>query len=488
MSAVIDHKTQQPIEPAVSKTTTALAVVTKSIEEINAVEATVAAIEKDFAGLIYAVDTTEGLEQARKDRATVREPRYALQKMQTAAKAPLNELKRAIDDQAGALIKRIEAVEIPIHTQVAGAELRKEQEKQARAETERKRVEAIEARITDIRDTVTNAGGRTSTEIAQFITELEAVAVDHTFAEFQQRAETAKAATLMRLRALHTSAAELETAQKQLAEKQAELAQQKAAEDLRQAQERLRLAEEERQAKVARDAETARHDAQLKRQRDEQEAEAARVKAVQDARDAEAAEGKRVYEAALGRVSAIHDQLTVAVRGREPDIAGGDVASFDQVIAETELWEITEQEFGTLVEAAERTKEHTLNTLKLRRAELVQRIADDAFAKAKSDKLAVDRAELARQQEALRLARESVAAPSDPAEATSSESTQASPPAIAATVEENTPPAAAESSSLPYRPSDDEIIKAVAQAFFVPESTAVDWIASMEIHQHAAAA
>lgn len=541
MSAVIDHETQQPIELVTSKTTTALAVVTKSIEEINAVEKTVSALEKEFKGVVYQIETTEGMREACKARATIREPRYALQKMQKEAKVPLNDLKRAIDEQAGALIERITAVEDPVHTQIANEEARKEAEKKAKAEAEEKRKAAIEERINDMRESVALVAGRSAADIAIAIGDIESVVVDQTFGEFQPRAETAKAATLVRLRGLHTAAVSTEAEAKRLEQVRLRLAQEKVDQDAAAANERdrqSRLTEiaairnqvvvasvgrkgaglttrvggtidciretldethrwpitDERFGAECETARNAKADAvrqieELLKQAEAQAAEAKRLadqKAEQDARDAEATEQQRQKdqenerlskrnEMSLQEISAIQHQLIVAESGRSPYCKGGDLHSYDWVIAETERWTISEDNFGALAASAQNIKNSTLATLRKQRADLVDRMAREADAKLASDRLAAQQVELDRQNEALRIAQQPVQP--EPDAIITAADIAAGPIVVTAATQ-----SASISPLLPsslWRPKDEVLIQLYMTTYAVSRKVAIGWILDM---------
>lgn len=527
MSAVIDHETQQPV---IAKTTTALAVVTKAVEEINALEAGFAALEQQYRGVVFDVGTSKGMGEACKARATIREPRYAIQSIQKETKSTLNDLKREVDSQATALIERISAIETPVHTQITNEEDRKRQEKEAKAAAERQRIVAIEERISDIRESVILAAGKSSVQIGSILTELVALVIDDTFAEFKQRAETAKEATIARLRAIHTSALAHEAEQAQLEAERERLAREKQEQGAAAANERERIAEEQR--------------------RQDEENERARQR----------------NEMAMQEINAIHHQIIIADVGRAPYCNGGDLHSFDWVIEQTEQWPITEDKFGVLVGSAQRIKDSTLASLRKGRANLVQiqsdlvtaqaerdRLAQEkqeqevvatrerarmeeenrqaklkreaeerehqehlrrqrdeeeaksaerrrilaeeeraaaerlAARKAESDRidaerraereaeesrLAADRAEIERQQEALRVQQESVARPSDPVEATVAETVPV-PEAIA-------------NEAASRKPSDEDIIHAVAVYFGETPDVASEWIAGMAICRGAA--
>jgi hypothetical protein len=512
VTTTIEHDTQQPIE---SPTTTALAVVTKSIAEINAVDSTIADLESKYRGVVFAVDTAEGMDEARKARAAIREPRYALQNIEKGVKAALNGLKTSVGEQIGPYITRIEAIEDPVHLQIKGQEEREEATRKAKKEAEARRIAAIEERISDIRETVTLAAGKSSEQIQQFITELEAVAVDATFAEFQPRAETAKAATLVKLQAVHKAAVDLEAQQKKLEEERAVLARQQANEQ-RLARIRARIGSIREFAndlvgvpsiRILQSLETAKaYVIDSTFQELEEEAAAERLKTVQrlekvyDATVAHEAEVERLarekaeQDAAAAkereRIAAdqryaetlqrLHNERMEQIRGIERMLLvatrHGTLEGYDLAINELKALTLNEEDYGTLLKDATAARDSTLKALREGRDALNLRLVEEAAAKAENDRLAeanrkleADRAELDRREQASKLAQETVAPPSDPVEATKDESVQA-------LVKELSAPASGD-------PTDDEIIEVVARTWFVPETTAIEWIIAVADRQ-----
>jgi hypothetical protein len=291
-SAQSSAATEEPKQPlAVSlpetQTTTALALVTRSITDLNKIAADVVALEQKYKGVVFDVKTTAGMKAACEARLAIRKPRYTIQTMQKDAKAPLNNLKKSIDDQAEAVIARIAAVEGPIHEQIANEEQRKEDEKKAREHAERARLAALQSRVDEIRQFPLDVVGTSAEHIESIIKKVVDLVVDDTFAELKQQAEGAKATSLIRLRAAHTKVLAHEEQQRELAAERLRLveerefaeraqaaerariaeAQQLAKEELERERlrqqaaadvERARIADEERVAKAARDAEAAR--------------------------------------------------------------------------------------------------------------------------------------------------------------------------------------------------------------------------------------
>lgn len=377
----IDHDTQQPVE---AKTTTALALVTKSIAEINAVESTIAALEGKYRGVVFPIQTKDGMTDACKARAEIREPRYALQNMQKAAKAPLNELKRSIDEQSEDFIARIAALEGPIHLQITTEETRKKEEKEAKLEAERKRVAALQERIEQIRDQVGQAVGESAAAIKARIQALVAMEIGDDFAELKKQAEGARETTLIRLRSaeakqiLHEEeqlqlaaererlARDREEQERQQAEQRAELERQ----EQLQAKERARIAEENRQAQLAREAEE-------RRVREAREAE-------EQAREDE----RRLADMRLQEIQGIQHQVMIATLGRAGVRKGRTRECIVDTLAETEAWRVTLEDFGPMLPIAERAKAAAIAEIKEVLARWDHRVEEETRLRAQRDQAA----------------------------------------------------------------------------------------------------
>lgn len=87
--------------------------VTGALADFNRVEAGLAALTKQYAGVVYDVTTTEGIEAARVARRAIREPRYEVEKVRKDAKAPLLALGRQIDDEAKRITSALLKIETP---------------------------------------------------------------------------------------------------------------------------------------------------------------------------------------------------------------------------------------------------------------------------------------------------------------------------------------------------------------------------------------
>jgi len=178
----------------------------------------------------------------------------------------------------------------------------------------------------------------------------------------------------------------------------------------------------------------------------EERAELARQKAAEELRAAQereriAEEQRRAREAAAAEAARQAEQLRR--QREEQDAENARIRAKQEADAQAERDRLAEE--GRRLSAQKAAQEAQ---------ERQQREAREA----EDRRLAEQRAQLEREQEALRVQQEAIAKPSDPVEATSAEDVQ---PAVA---------------DAPQRPSDEEIVEAVAQAFFVSEPMALGWI------------
>lgn len=154
-----------------------------------------------------------------------------------------------------------------------------EKKRQAEIDAEIARQAALQERIAELRGNRTLSPTCGSVLISEHIVDLEAIAVDESFEECVEQAIGAKADCLAWLRELHAEAVAHEVEQKRIADERIELARLR-----KEVAERATAdAERERQAKVASDAEAARHAAQLRQQAADTAREtAARQKVIDD--------------------------------------------------------------------------------------------------------------------------------------------------------------------------------------------------------------
>lgn len=254
---------------------TAIVEVQSAVAEFDKVAAGLAELEKQYKGVVYDVKTGKGMDEAKSARAAIREPRYEIERVRKAAKAPILKLGKELDDRAKEITLKILAIETPIDEQIKNEEARKEAEKQAKIAAEQKRVADLQERVAYLNGNPMLSAASDPALIADHISDLEAIVIDGSFQEFEGRAVDAKIVGLARLRSLHDAAVARVAEEARIKAEREELARLRAEQTKREAEERARIAEEERKARAEREAEAARQAAELKAAREKQEAEAA---------------------------------------------------------------------------------------------------------------------------------------------------------------------------------------------------------------------
>lgn len=325
-----------------------------AITEFDRVQAGIADLKTKYEGVIFPVATTAGMREAVAARAAVREPRLATEKARKAGKAPLLALGKIIDEKAKWITAELVAIEDPIDEQIKAEEARKEAERQAKANAERKRIAAHQEMIGSIRERALRMRGESSLSILSDIKALEECSVSaDEFEEFADAARKAKAETIEELHALYASAiareeaaakaeedriererlqaeeaARLAAERKELERMRAEQAERDRIEALRIAAERADLARQQaeaaaKQRKVEEEAEAARREADAKAARERAEAdriareareeEQAKMDAdraeIRRQQDAIAAERRRQAEEAAKKTGAIRAEI-----------------------------------------------------------------------------------------------------------------------------------------------------------------------------------
>lgn len=293
--------------------------VSSEVSKFDAIAAGIAALEKDHPQNVACDCTTSaGMKQAIAGRAAWRAPRLAVEQARKAAKAPVLELGRKIDAFAKDLTTKLLAGESNYDDQIKAEEFRREQEKAAKAEAERQRVQAHHDRINnDLRFAAAAVAGASADRIAAVLADIEAIQIDDGFEEFRPLAQAAKDETVAQLRGLleRTLEAEKEAARLK-AEQEAEAAR-LAAE--REELSRLRAEQAKRDEEDrARQAEAARIERErMAAERAALEAEQAAARAEQQRLDAEAAERRRIADEAAATERAEADRIAREQREAE---------------------------------------------------------------------------------------------------------------------------------------------------------------------------
>lgn len=292
---------------APSATTLALKKVTDNLAEFDAVEAGLQDLEKKYKNVVFDVSTPKGMDEAKKARAAIREPRYAIQNAVTEAKRPLEAMKKALAARGEQIIARIEPLETPIDTQIKNREKEIEDAKEAERQREAEAAAKVTAAIQAMHEAMADAIGQPVEVIDAKLEQVGAVVVDlDTFGDRTGEAEQTKTRALEALKNLREQrvafdAQQAETARLAAEQKERdakaeqerkdrdaaeerERQERKAKQDKEDADRRERLDREERELnerrakldaeeKAARDARKAKEDAERKEREDREQAE-----------------------------------------------------------------------------------------------------------------------------------------------------------------------------------------------------------------------
>lgn len=213
-----------------------------ALQEMTAVEAGLQDLETKYAGTVYDVTTTAGMEAAKKARAEIREPRYAVQNIAKAKKSELAKISKAIGEAGERIIARIEKIETPIDDQIKAEEERKQAIKDAREAAERADQERQVALIAAIARLPVDLMDATVDELDAATQELltRELPLNEVYLPDGQRTRDEAIASLQVLRARRAmaddQAKELERLREEAAAREAELAQQREQEAAERAQ------------------------------------------------------------------------------------------------------------------------------------------------------------------------------------------------------------------------------------------------------------
>jgi DNA repair exonuclease SbcCD ATPase subunit len=273
---------------------TELTVIQRAAVALGSSKATVeltelAAASKSITAVTNAAGRTECHTACMKARAA----RIAVEGIAKDAREDAKNFSVAVIAEEKRLVAIIEPEEKRLKTLRDDFDAKIEADKEAKKQAEAKRIAAITARITAIKETVVAAAMKDPAGIKELIDNLESIVVDGTFGEFTGLATVAKTDTLNKLRELLTSKAA------QAAE-QLRLAEERAVEERRLADERAKLEAERKEA----DRIQAQRDAIARAEREQAEArakearekEAADLKAQREELERREAEVKKVAE------------------------------------------------------------------------------------------------------------------------------------------------------------------------------------------------
>lgn len=205
-----------------------------ALKEISKVEKGLAKLKQTYANVVFDVTTNKGMEQAKKARLAIREPRYALEKIRKAEASKIKAAQTALNAEAERITNEILAIESPIHAQITAEEERKEREAAEAARKEQERIDQIRAELDRLVGTPARAANENLSinDIQVIITALGAEPLDaEFFKEFLAEAEHTRGKVIEELRTLvariqlrEEEAARLKEQEARLAAQAAEIA------------------------------------------------------------------------------------------------------------------------------------------------------------------------------------------------------------------------------------------------------------------------
>lgn len=280
-----------------------------AVTALTATEVGIAELTTKYKDVVYDCADAKQMKAAKKARAEIREPRYNIETLRKAAKAPVLGLGRDIQTLAADLTARVLALETPIHEQIKVEEDRVEAAKQKIIDTENERILTQQRRIASIHDSTSDLiakGFADSTAIIAAIDDMKAHPVDNSFEEFQDDAQSVWDASLEWLDNIYAKTVEAEEAAAAASEQARENAARQKELDEQQEKMEAQQRELDKQAEEQRkEVEAAKlaADAEQKRKDDERQAELDKQAEAQRKRDEELAAAQKKIDDENARIA-----------------------------------------------------------------------------------------------------------------------------------------------------------------------------------------
>jgi hypothetical protein len=324
----------------------------------------------------FDADTTAGMAVAVRHRATFRDIRVDSEKARKIRKAPILEIGKLLDGGQKEIETEIEPYESRFDDAIKASEKRKDDEKIAKALAESKRITEIRQKIDAMRNTPQQWINKPSVDIGAAADHLSETAISlDAFQEFTGEAISERDNAVKQLRTMQEAMRQHEEAQAELVRKQAELAEQERLAGIERAEqaERDRVAAEERAAQERKDA--AARAAEVAEQQAANERAAAAMQAERAAHDErvakELADIKRQQDAIDEEKQRVADEAAA----RQRAIEAAEQAKRDEAAAV----ELAKQEEADRLAREEAARVQAANDA-AEAAELAQRLAAEAEA------------------------------------------------------------------------------------------------------------
>lgn len=278
----------------------------KSIVEFDQVEAGLTELAAKYQGVVYEVQTAEGLAAAKAARLAIREVRFRVQNKAAAMKDPLNRFKKMIDTQAERIKAAVEKIEDPIHQQIKAEEDRQEAERERKRQEKLRRANEVNAKLRAISESVDAVVAAGPDEIAATRAEIAALSITPEGYDDQAGAAVvAQQDALRRLDALHAAAVQRAEHDKAIAAERAELARLR---EEQAARERAEAEQRERERAERAERERAEREERERAERERLEKQRAEIQRLLD----EAKREKAEADAELAKARAEYEQFRAA--------------------------------------------------------------------------------------------------------------------------------------------------------------------------------
>ena len=292
------------------------------------------ALKEADKAVTYDIQTTAGLALAKASRMSAVRVRTGIEEQRKFFKAPLLAAGKQLDEVAKTLTAEIQPLEDRHGVAIAAEEQRLEAIRAAKAEEERLRVAALEAKVQAIRTLPDSALMLGSEQIAGMLDGLQArVLTLDEFAELTGQALAAQSAATLRLADLHQAALAREAEALRLEEERQKMQRERDAQALRDNQEAEERRQREEQERIAREAEQA---AEKKRQAEEAE----RLRQERQKLAAEQVEFQRQQDELARQRADLQALIDSAVRKPDPE-----PVALLVTVAETPVAELASAEF-----------------------------------------------------------------------------------------------------------------------------------------------
>jgi hypothetical protein len=310
---------------------------------------------------ITGITNPAGYQEAQRARVELKSTHVEVQKRGKEAREDATAYSKAVIAAEKELVAVIEPEESRLQGLQDAWDAAREAERQAKINAERERVEAIQARVLDIRERHHLVFGLPSGDVRVEAEKLRGLPIGDDFQEFQPAAEAARTEALAKLEAMAIEAEQREEAERQHQQEEAARAEALRIEAEKLAAERAELdrlraeqAERDRIEREAREAEAAKERAEVERQRAElraQQEAAAKAQADAEAAQRAAEEAQRKAEEDARRAELERQrEAAEAARKQAAEAAAARIAA---EIAGATLREAAEEAIGLLIELGE---------------------------------------------------------------------------------------------------------------------------------------